>query len=400
MSETGGGGLARVPNLRVCKHLLISVWHTQGEKGELTSCRGTVWSAWQKPPVRRKGGRAGLPAMVSGRHVVRGRQSSPILEVSPGNRQSWWKRSIFRWNGRQLTLDKIVGSRVWWHTQGSSGRPSSDPGWRSSSRTAPGSLSTGSRAGRTPPHRDSSMYSQANVGASKSCGSLSERCRPWSWTLKRCCGKRMGPLKVTPRRVCFGWKGVRPGVRLESQQKLVRSRRTQAAGSRMDGKPLLDLWDLIVTVLNGNTNQSKLVRWNLSTSLTRKKIPGKIDDLNNVDSFPSNANSSRQEAVLYIFENNEAVVKLIIKGRSPAMRHVSRTHRVALDWLCNRIMWTPRSKSNFLTPKSNWQTYWPRELSHVMSGIIFCVCSTLAISVLPNVLKWCRKEHKKVQVKT
>ena len=29
-------------------------------------------SAWQKPPVRRKGGRTGLPARVSGRHVVRG----------------------------------------------------------------------------------------------------------------------------------------------------------------------------------------------------------------------------------------------------------------------------------------------------------------------------------------
>ena len=70
-SVTGGGGLARVPNLRVCKHLPV-------RKDELTSCRGTVWSAWQKPPVRRKGGRAGLPARVSGRHVVRGRQSSPI----------------------------------------------------------------------------------------------------------------------------------------------------------------------------------------------------------------------------------------------------------------------------------------------------------------------------------
>ena len=33
----------------------------------------------------------------------------------------------------------------------------------SSSKTAPGSLSTGSPAGRTPPHGDGSMYSQANV---------------------------------------------------------------------------------------------------------------------------------------------------------------------------------------------------------------------------------------------
>ena len=59
-SLTGGGGLARVPNLRVCKHLPVRV-APQGEKDELTSCRGTVQSAWQKPPVRRKGGRAGLP---------------------------------------------------------------------------------------------------------------------------------------------------------------------------------------------------------------------------------------------------------------------------------------------------------------------------------------------------
>ena len=39
---TGGGGLARVPNLRVCYHLLEEGWHTQGGKDELTSCRGTV----------------------------------------------------------------------------------------------------------------------------------------------------------------------------------------------------------------------------------------------------------------------------------------------------------------------------------------------------------------------
>ena len=31
------------------------------------------------------------------------------------------------------------------------------------------------------------------------------------------------------------------------------------------------------------------------------------------------------------------MIKMIIKGRSPTMRHVSRTHRVALDWLFYRI---------------------------------------------------------------
>ena len=82
--ETGGGGLARFPNLRVCELPFSHWWHMQGGKDELTSCRATVQSAWQKPPVRRKGGRAGLPARVSGRHVVRGRQSSPTIEVRLG----------------------------------------------------------------------------------------------------------------------------------------------------------------------------------------------------------------------------------------------------------------------------------------------------------------------------
>ena len=57
----------------------------------------------------------------------------------------------------------------------------------------------------------------------------------------------------------------------------------------------------------------------------------------NIDSVPSNVQSSCQEALLYVFEDNEAVIKMIIKGRSPTKRHVSRTHRVALDWLFDRI---------------------------------------------------------------
>ena len=73
------------------------------------------------------------------------------------------------------------------------------------------------------------------------------------------------------------------------------------AGLRMDGIPALDLWVLIVAVLHGNTYQSNQERSNQSTSPTRKKIPGKIDDLDNVDFISSNVHSSRQEALLYIF---------------------------------------------------------------------------------------------------
>ena len=52
--------------------------------------------------------------------------------------------------------------------------------------------------------------------------------------------------------------------------------------------------------------------------------------------FPQ-THSSLGESQLYIFEDNEAVIKMIIKGRSPTMRHVSRIHRVAHDWLFDGI---------------------------------------------------------------
>ena len=39
--------------------------------------------------------------------------------------------------------------------------------------------------------------------------------------------------------------------------------------------------------------------------------------LNNVERVPSNVQFSNQEALLYVFEDNEAVIKMITKGRSP-----------------------------------------------------------------------------------
>ena len=125
----------------------------------------------------------------------------------------------------------------------------------------------------------------------------------------------------------------------------------------MDGIPALDLWDLIVAVL-GNTNQSHKERRDpfmnkrevRSTPHTiRKRV---INDLLNVDFIPSNVNSSHQEALLYIFEDNEAVIKMIIKGRSPTMRHFSRTHRVALDWLFDRINLNSKIQIKYIDTKN------------------------------------------------
>ena len=75
----------------------------------------------------------------------------------------------------------------------------------------------------------------------------------------------------------------------------------------------------------------------------RKQSQRANNDLDNFDFISSNVQFSHHEALLYVFEDNEAVIKMIMKGRSPTMRHVSRTHRVALDWLFDRINFGPQN---------------------------------------------------------
>ena len=71
-----------------------------------------------------------------------------------------------------------------------------------------------------------------------------------------------------------------------------------------------------------------------------------IDDLDNVDFISPIVHASCKEALLYIFEDNEAVIKMIIKWRSP-----TRTHRVALDWLFDRINLDPKIQIKYIDTK-------------------------------------------------
>ena len=76
-----------------------------------------------------------------------------------------------------------------------------------------------------------------------------------------------------------------------------------------------------------------------------------------------------------IFEDNVAVIKMIIKDGSPTMRHVSRTHRVALDWLFDRINLDPKIQVKYVDTKKTTRGHVARKvISHVMSGTIFFVC--------------------------
>ena len=126
----------------------------------------------------------------------------------------------------------------------------------------------------------------------------------------------------------------------------LKSFRWMLAGLRMDGLLALDFWDVVIEVLRSTTLQN-MVYYPKETSAGQETIPSRkrrpkhqlkdtsemFSNCQNVDYVPTNTHCSQGESQLYIFEDIEVVIKMIIKARSPAMRHVSRTHRVALDWL-------------------------------------------------------------------
>ena len=84
------------------------------------------------------------------------------------------------------------------------------------------------------------------------------------------------------------------------------------AGLRLDGLPALELWGLIVSVLGNMTQTTE--RTGRPVIIDRsQKSPGKTNVLKNIDCVPSNVQSSHQEALLCVFEDNEAVIKMIMK---------------------------------------------------------------------------------------
>ena len=90
------------------------------------------------------------------------------------------------------------------------------------------------------------------------------------------------------------------------------------ASSRMDGIPALYLCDLVIEVFHSSPNQTNKTkddresRRNLSAEIKpnmRRQIPTMHTnlDLTNIDHVPSSVTHFDSNAMLYVFEDNEAV---------------------------------------------------------------------------------------------
>lgn len=122
------------------------------------------------------------------------------------------------------------------------------------------------------------------------------------------------------------------------------------AGIRLEGIPALGLWDQVIEVFSA----SKL-------RVTSSKQPEKVikefkqDEkslLSNVDYVPPSLPPLDGQGKLIVLEDNDAVIKMTVKGRSPNLRHVPRTHRVDLDWLFERIREDPGISIRYVGTKT------------------------------------------------
>ena len=75
---------------------------------------------------------------------------------------------------------------------------------------------------------------------------------------------------------------------------------------------------------------------------------------------------------------------MIVKGRSSTWRHVSRTHRVALDWLFDRINLDPKIQIKYIDTKNQLADILTKghftrdEWNHLLSLLNISHCSSTA----------------------
>ena len=96
----------------------------------------------------------------------------------------------------------------------------------------------------------------------------------------------------------------------------------------------------------------------------------------------------RPEALLYVFEDNEAVIKMIMKGRSRTMRHVFRTHRVALGYSIDQF--GPKNPNQVHRHQKSTRRHLDQREFHTwwVESFVDSVLISAILALLPAPLQW------------
>jgi hypothetical protein len=144
------------------------------------------------------------------------------------------------------------------------------------------------------------------------------------------------------------------------------------AAIRLEGITTLSLWEEVIEVFCPNAKRLPMKpETNPSVNAARDGSQSVLDILKNVDYVPPSIGPPKCLGELLVLEDNDAVIKSIIKTRSPNLRHVARTHRTNLHWLFERFLNDPGLRIRHVNTEIKLLTSSPRVPSHVNNGIIF-----------------------------
>ena len=108
---------------------------------------------------------------------------------------------------------------------------------------------------------------------------------------------------------------------------------------------MLALWELVIDVFHPLKNATTYRAGKTALEVTQaEKEPACssiYDYLSSVDYVPPNMPEPNGRAILVLLEDNDPVIQICIKGRSPQLRQVQRIHRVNIDATYERIREDP-----------------------------------------------------------
>jgi hypothetical protein len=117
-------------------------------------------------------------------------------------------------------------------------------------------------------------------------------------------------------------------------------------GIRTEGLQALAFWELVTELLGTQPTKPEE---------TQKVVPKSIETDPYSEQFDPGkyfayTRKPRQTTVLIIAEDNEAVIKIVKKARSMALRHLPRTHRIDVQWLFE-VCANPRVRMLYVNTK-------------------------------------------------
>ena len=115
---------------------------------------------------------------------------------------------------------------------------------------------------------------------------------------------------------------------------------------RMEGIPGLHLWSQIMSTASGKPRV-------LRKCAPKESAWAKYDTISTeyADWVPPSMPALEANTKLIFVQDNDAVIKMVIKSRAPMLKHVARTHRIDLDWLFERLNSDPAFYGRYIHTK-------------------------------------------------